>query len=793
MKEFKAKNKIVKVSKNQGIKTYGALAPKKPQGILQTVISQKEVIIDSASYGIQLEEIIESSIFVRLAKVGYPEPINGVPDPNVSPAALKIYHFWAFASKMFDCGTLICTQAVGTGFSTGLPFQRFSGKMPIFNEVAKLMEVCAPYCSPTGQKITWQYLLNALQSCPNLTIGNFQSGNSKSASGLAMGVLASTPNGEYQVQTQFTGPESIDFSYVIKNCGVIEAYVRSLGGCVSYGDVPCEAFDATIVSIVNYGDVQDNGVFNTFPLYDAELATILLTSVETTSTIMPANVSEVPASKSDLFNFNDDYQTRLQLSFSYIMCDTTYAPGIRPKTLARSAYPNLHSFTPQLFELDVRRFASIIAIAWNTFYPVQTTPPGGDYTKGYMAFQCYCFSILYSRISKNQVFQAGPVNGAAGGTDQPSNQIPAFNKMWRSALCPPIIADYCSGIGPYVFRGQLHIPVLNMFPTALPPLQLNTYQNFSLTNYPIPTVLNQQTSVLFVGGISTSVPATDSIYTGQTFAPYISGGSASNLLTPFVFAPNLINFFVQTLVVTKPWIPIKMVTLGEESMSVVNVTQPTTQSQQLQNAGGWTVNAFFSQITLQSFLPVASIAVGRALVYCYKVDQTEFITDNGATPYQYLSDAKMFGIYTHITEYASSSDNDQALNKVIQTNKSFIKFKRDKDIGGHVVGINQNKVILVDIARREINEQIMQGVGEQLTLTTVKWTKQQLRMQNFDASFQGAFEFLKNIGNSITKGLGVIKEATKTIYGSGPGQMLMGIANQYTGGIAGAVAGSILS
>jgi hypothetical protein len=264
-------------------------------------------------------------------------------------------------------------------------------------------------------------------------------------------------------------------------------------------------------------------------------------------------------------------------------------------------------------------------------------------------------------------------------------------------------------------------------------------------------------------------------------------------LTPFVFAPNLINYFVQTLVVTKPWIPIKMVTLGEESMSVVNVTQPTTQSQQLQNAGGWTVNAFFSQITLQSFLPVASIAVGRALVYCYKVDQTEFITDNGATPYQYLSDAKMFGIYTHITEYASSSDNDQALNKVIQTNKSFIKFKRDKDIGGHVVGINQNKVILVDIARREINEQIMQGVGEQLTLTTVKWTKQQLRMQNFDASFQGAFEFLKNIGNSITKGLGVIKEATKTIYGSGPGQMLMGIANQYTGGLAGAVAGSILS
>jgi len=196
---------------------------------------------------------------------------------------------------------------------------------------------------------------------------------------------------------------------------------------------------------------------------------------------------------------------------------------------------------------------------------------------------------------------------------------------------------------------------------------------------------------------------------------------------------------------------------------------------------------------MQSFLPVSSIAVGRALVYAYKVDQTEFITDNGATPYQYLSDAKMFGIYTHITEYASSSNNDSVLNKVIQTNKSFIKFKRDRDIGGHVVGVNQNKIILVDIARREINEQIMQGVGEQLTLTTVKWTKEQLRMQNFDASFQGAFEWLKNAGESIVKGLGKVKDAARTIYGSGPGQMLMGLANAYTGGVAGAVAGTILS
>jgi len=250
---------------------------------------------------------------------------------------------------------------------------------------------------------------------------------------------------------------------------------------------------------------------------------------------------------------------------------------------------------------------------------------------------------------------------------------------------------------------------------------------------------------------------------------------------------------MQQLGVGNSWIPIKMVTLGGESMSVVNIVNVSIQSTQIQT--GFTINAFFTQTTLQTFLPVAAVALGRALVYAFKVDFINNISNDGSTPYPFSSDAKVFGIYTNIVEYGANPANDSALNKVIQANKGFVKFKRDRDIGGHVVGINQNKIILVDIARRELNEQIMQGVGSTLTLTTVKWTKQQLRMQNFDASFQGAFEFLKDLGNFANKIVGGVKSAASTVYKlSGPlGPMALNIANQYTGGAAGLVAGALLN
>jgi len=562
-----------------------------------------------------------------------------------------------------------------------------------------------------------------------------------------------------------------------------------LGGCVDYKQVPLQAFDATILSVVNFDSIQDQGVFNTFPLYDPQLALIYIPGTTSINSILPANVSDLPATKSDLL-FDDQYQSRLRLAYSYFMCESEYMPGVRPHMLSRCPYPNINSFVAHLFEVDIRRFQTIVAQAWDVIYTETNFTPG-DYVQGFMAFSAYCYSVLYSRISKNQIFMAGPQFNQIGA-DYPGYLIPAFSPSWKSVIVPPIIADYISSIGPYAYHHELRIPVINMFPyTTLPTTNLTIYNVFRTASLVAPA--QNFPSVLFVNALITTTPPSSTVYNGTDIAPFLAPNN-NNLMTLINTTSSIENYFgKQTLNVNNSWIPIKATFLGEESLAApVLVTSQTGGQTFVTVRTSMQLNTYFITSFINSFLPVSGIALGRALIYMFKVNEIAEVTNDGSSPYPYNSMANVSQVYVAIVAYGSNSTNDSALNKIIQANKGFVKFKRQKDINGHVISGQQTGVILVDIARREINEQINQGLGQVLNTTTVRWSKAELRQLTFDASFQGSFEFFTNMLNKVAGG---VKNAVSSVYKlSGPlGPMALNLANQYTGGVAGAVLGSVLN
>jgi len=285
------------------------------------------------------------------------------------------------------------------------------------------------------------------------------------------------------------------------------------------------------------------------------------------------------------------------------------------------------------------------------------------------------------------------------------------------------------------------------------------------------------------------------MYNGTDITNFVVPGTC-NLMT-LINTTNVIEsyFGKQALNVNNSWIPIKAAFLGEESMSVPVLVQSQDGGQVNYTVrSNLIVNSYYITSYMNSFLPVSSIALGRALIYMYKVNEITNVTNDGSSPYPYSSMANVSQVYIAIVSYGANATNDSALNKIIQANKGFVKFKRSRDVNGHVISGQTSGIMLIDIARREINEQINQGLGQVLNITTVKWTKSELRQLTFDASFQGAFEFFQQLGNVFNKVAGGVKSAVSTVYKlSGPlGPLAMNLANQYTGGVAGAVLGNVI-
>jgi len=273
--------------------------------------------------------------------------------------------------------------------------------------------------------------------------------------------------------------------------------------------------------------------------------------------------------------------------------------------------------------------------------------------------------------------------------------------------------------------------------------------------------------------------------------------NSNNLMTLINTTTAIENYFgKQALSVNNSWIPIKATFLGEESLAVpVLVTSQNGAQTYVTVRTSMQINTYFITSYMNSFLPVSGTALGRALIYMFKVNEVSSVTNDGSSPYPYSSMANVSQVYVAIVAYGSNSTNDSALNKIIQANKGFIKFKRPKDISGHIISGPTTGVILIDIARREINEQINQGLGQVLNTVTVKWSKVELRQLTFDASFQGGSEFFQQLGNMANKVLGGVKNAVSSVYKlSGPlGPLAINLANQYTGGVAGAVLGSVIN
>jgi len=272
-----------------------------------------------------------------------------------------------------------------------------------------------------------------------------------------------------------------------------------------------------------------------------------------------------------------------------------------------------------------------------------------------------------------------------------------------------------------------------------------------------------------------AVNNTDIVYDGQDFIPILP----NLLMTPFLLMQNLIGYFFK-LQFTKSWIPPKLTTLGEEAMVVVM----TVRSQQLtfaQMSPGFQLNLFYTQLKVNTYMPVSNVAAMRSMIYMYKC--TEEFT---VIPYPYLSDGAANSLFIAITQYASDPTNDSALNKVIQTGKGFDKADWKKsDFGGHQIGLTYDKVSLLDLARKAINAQLMQGTQTTFNFIIVKWSKKQMRMRIFDASFQGNWEFLNQIGNFAKQAVGATRSAVNQVYHAlGPvAPIAESIANQFLPGL----------
>lgn len=408
------------------------------------------------------------------------------------PAALKLYLFWAWISRLRK-------QSDQALYSTAGNNAQFSDvNWPQFNERewnvptfwAKFIEYQMPYVDPdTGTKyqytVDWDILTGGsppLINGPSILPVALAAGNFFNRSILMNSFLTLT------AETKVGSATTLEQLYAIDPNGVaagitnqkvfasvtkISDYFRMATACTTMDKVPTTAPDGSMYSYVFSSASQFPGIVSNLKYVNAEASYMLhvpqspVTGFQTRETfryIKPIPSIVIDDSPTNLPVSLPPAQMVYLMNAANILNLAHFSPGGFKKCLGgvKKVYPQLQSFSPNYYTLNLSMWHSLVA------YHVQqllNNTSGQNTMTQLTATQIYAITTCWESALLSRVFQfAYPSIAFYTNSDMCSTT--ACASQFTSISLPPVLADYIDGVAPIVVSGQLYTPLLDYRPPS---------------------------------------------------------------------------------------------------------------------------------------------------------------------------------------------------------------------------------------------------------------------------------------------------------------------------------------
>jgi len=458
--------------------TKGTVLPQSFIYLLQP--NQVEWTNDLTVAGVQLnwEVIAESIIAACISK--HPGEV-----PPLGPAALKLYLFWCWISRLrLQEDQALYSPSGATGQFADTVWPQFNEKVwNVPTMWAKFIEYQMPYTEPnTGTKyqyrVNWDILTAGVPpviTSPSISTTPAGVFNTSILGNSFLTQVAPVQNGSGGMIEQIFGlnpnaATGITNQTVFNLANKISLYFEMTTTTTNMNKVPFKAPDGSLYSYVFSSSSLFPGIVSNIPYVNSEASYILhttqtpVTGQQTRETFR--YVDPIPSILIDDAPTNVPLTVPAQVVFivnaAFILNEAKYEPGGFKKCLknVNNVYPSLRSFVPNYYTLNLNQWHELVeqhlqVLAANT--TMNNTQTALTQNLWYATITVW-ESALLARVLQfaypSIIFY----------TASDVSSCTACSSQFSTANLPPLLADYIAGVGPVVTGGKLYVPLLDYRP-----------------------------------------------------------------------------------------------------------------------------------------------------------------------------------------------------------------------------------------------------------------------------------------------------------------------------------------